>query len=84
MARPVPDDPEREREVARQWRLAQINLGLALGMLAVAGVWWFSDDATWQPATFTLLGILITVAAASNVRQQQRNRRRRQERQDPG
>ena len=83
MARPVPDEPEREHELARQWRLAQINLGLALGMLVLAGVWWFSEDATWQPATFTVLGVLITVAAASNVRQQQRNRRRRRERQDP-
>ncbi len=80
---PVPDDAERERALARQWRLAQVNLLLALLLLAVAGLWWFSADATWQAPTFTVLGILITVAAISNVRQQQRNRRRRQERENP-
>ena len=83
VAPPVPDDAERERALARQWRLAQVNLLLALLLLGIAGLWWFSADATWQAPTFTVLGILITVAAISNVRQQQRNRRRRQERENP-
>ena len=81
---PVPDDAERERALARQWRLAQVNLLLALLLLAVAGLWWFSADATWQAPTFTVLGILITVAAISNVRQQQRNRRLGRNARTPG
>jgi hypothetical protein len=77
------DDAERERALARQWRTAQLHLGLALALLVAAGVWWFVDDVTWQPATFTLLGVGLVVASASNLRQLQRNRRRRQEREDP-
>ena len=80
---PVPDDAERERALARQWRRAQVNLVLALLLLGIAGLWWFTADAEWQAPTFTALGILITVAAISNVRQQQRNRRRGQERENP-
>jgi hypothetical protein len=80
---PGPDDAEQERVLARQWRLAQVNLVLAIGMLGVAVLWWLADDADWAGPLLTLLGVLITVAAISNVRQQQRNRRRRQERQDP-
>ena len=83
VGRPVPDDAERERALARQWRLAQVNLVLALCLLGAAALWWFAADAAWQAPTFTVLGILITVAAISNVRQQQRNRRRRQERENP-
>jgi hypothetical protein len=79
MVRPVPDDAERERLLARQWRLARINLGVAIGMLVLAGLWWFADGATWEAPTFTVLGVLLTVAAASNVRQVRRNRLRRGE-----
>ena len=83
MSRPVQDDAERERVLARQWRLAQVNLVLACALLGPALVWWFVDDATWQAPVFTVLGIGLVVAAVSNVRQQQRNRRRRQERENP-
>ena len=83
MGRPVPDDAERERVLARQWRLAQVNLAVAVAMLGLAVFWWFADDATWQPWVYTGLGVLILVAAVSNLRQQQRNRRRRQEPEDP-
>lgn len=83
VGQPVPDDAERERALARQWRLAQVHLALAIGLLVVAAVWWFTDDFRWQAPTFPVLGILITAAAISNVRQQQRNHRRRQERENP-
>ncbi len=78
----MPDDAERERVLARQWRLAQLNLGIALGLLAFSGLYWFVDDATWQAPVFTVLGFGSVVAAASNWRQQLRNRRR-QERENP-
>ncbi len=83
MGRPVPDDAERERLLVRQWRLAQVNLVLAVGLLVLALFWWSVDDVTWQPWVYTGMGVLIVVAAVANVRQQQRNRRKRQERQDP-
>jgi hypothetical protein len=83
MGRPVPDDAERERALARQWRLAQVNLVVAIGLLGLALFWWFAPDATWQPWVYTVLGVMIVISAVANVRQQQRNRRRRQERQDP-
>lgn len=80
---PVPEDEERAQLDARQWRLAQINLGVAVGMLVIAGLWWFSD-ATWEPPTFTVLAVLLTVAAASNLRQLRRNAARRsREKDDP-
>jgi hypothetical protein len=79
---PAPDDDE-ERALARQWRLAQVNLAVACGMFGLALFWWFSDDATWQPPVYTVLAVGLVIAAVANVRQQQRNRRRRQERQDP-
>ncbi len=82
MEPPEPDETA-ERVRARQWRLAQLNLGIAGGWLVLATVWWFVDEATWQRPVFTGLGLALVIAAASNVRQQQRNRRRRQERGDP-
>ena len=83
MGGPVPDDAERERALARQWRFAQLNLAFAVGLLVLALVWWFVGNTVWQPWLFSVLGVLLLVAAIANVRQQQRNRRRRQERENP-
>jgi peptidoglycan/LPS O-acetylase OafA/YrhL len=82
---PRPAD-DTEPAHARQWRLAQLNLGIAAGFLVIAVVWWFVDDATWQRPVFTVLGILLVIAATANLRQQLRNRRRRaaaRERENP-
>lgn len=82
---PRPED-DSEQARARQWRLAQLNLGIAAGFLAFAALWWFVDGATWQGPVFTALGLLLVVAASANLRQQQRNRRRRaaaRERENP-
>jgi uncharacterized membrane protein len=73
-----------DRSAQREWRVAQVNLGIAAFWLVLALLWWFADDATWEPQLFTVLGIGLLVAALSNLRQQQRNRRRRQERENPG
>jgi hypothetical protein len=78
MDRPTPDDAERERVLARQWRLAQVNLAIASGLFGLALFWWFVDDATWQPPVYSVLAVGLLIAAVSNVRQQQRNRRRRE------
>jgi peptidoglycan/LPS O-acetylase OafA/YrhL len=82
---PRPAD-DTEQAHARQWRLAQLNLGIAVGFLVIAVVWWFVDDAIWQRPVFTVLGALLVVAATANLRQQLRNRRRRaaaRERENP-
>jgi peptidoglycan/LPS O-acetylase OafA/YrhL len=83
---PRPED-DTERTHARQWRLAQLNLGIAGGLLVLSAVWWFVDDATWQRPIFTVLGLALVTAAVANLRQQRRNRRRRadaRERENPG
>jgi hypothetical protein len=82
---PRPED-DSEQAQARQWRLAQLNLGIAAGVLAFTAIWWFVGDTTWQRPVFTALGLLLVVAASANLRQQQRNRRRRnaaRERENP-
>jgi peptidoglycan/LPS O-acetylase OafA/YrhL len=82
---PRPGD-DTEHEHARQWRLAQLNLGIAGAFLVAAVSWWFVDGATWQGPVFTVLGLALVVAAMANVRQQKRNRQRRaqaREREDP-
>jgi peptidoglycan/LPS O-acetylase OafA/YrhL len=73
---PRPAD-DTEQAHARQWRLAQVNLGIAGAFLLVAVPWWFVDDATWQRPVFTVLGLGLVIAALANLRQQKRNRRRR-------
>jgi hypothetical protein len=83
---PRPED-DTERAHARQWRLAQLNLGIAGGFLVLSALWWFVGDATWQRPVFTVLGLALVAAAAANLRQQRRNRRRRagiRERENPG
>ncbi len=82
--RSAADRAAADRAAQRQWRLAQVNVGIAASWLVVALVWWVADDATSQPRLFTVLGAGLFVAALSNLRQQQRNRRRRREREDPG
>ncbi len=84
MRLPRPED-DTEQAHARQWRLAQLNLGIAGGFLVLSVVWWFVGDATWQRPVFTVLGVALVVAATANLRQQRRNRARRaREREDPG
>jgi hypothetical protein len=73
---PRPED-DTERSHARQWRLAQLNLGIAGGFLVLSSLWWFVDGATWQRPVFTVVGLALVAAAAANLRQQRRNRRRR-------
>jgi Flp pilus assembly protein TadB len=75
---PRPGD-DSEQAHARQWRHAQLNLGIAGAFLVVAVLWWFVADATWQGPVFTVLGLGLVIAATANVRQQKRNRRRREE-----
>ena len=85
MRLPRPAD-DTEHAHARQWRLAQLNLGIAGAFLVVAAVWWFVDGATWQRPVFTVLGVLLVIAATANLRQQLGNRRRRaaaRERENP-
>ena len=76
MRLPRPAD-DTEHAHARQWRLAQLNLGIAGAFLVVAAGWWLVDGATWQGPVFTVLGLLLVIAATANLRQQLRNRRRR-------
>ena len=90
MRLPRPED-DNERAYARQWRLAQLNVGIAGGFLVLSAVWWFVDGESWQRPVFTVLGVALVVAAIANLRQQRRNRRRRasigkqaRERENPG